>query len=84
MILDEFQFLAAVNALFPFIAFHLNNNNRLTVTGGIDGLVNLKDCTRDTGIDRSRHETASLGQQRAYLHFITLGHDRLRGCTDML
>ena len=45
--LHRLQLVRTINGFFPFVTFHINYNNRLTIASGINSSINLKHCTAD-------------------------------------
>ena len=84
MSLDRLQFVRAVDTLFPFVAFYIDNDDRLAITCCVDSRINLEDGTADRRVDRSRHEAACLCNQRSHLHLVAFGNDRFGWSSDML
>ena len=78
------QFLAAVDALFPLISYHIDEDGRLAVAAGIDDRVNLGNLARYRGEDGSRHKTACIGNLGTHLHHVALGNTGYGGSADML
>ena len=84
MRLDGFQLIGTVDGLFPLIAFHIDDNHGLTVAGCINGGIDLKDRATHRRINRGRHKTTGLGNQRTYLHLVAFLDNWLGRLTDML
>ena len=53
MILHQFQRLGTVNALFPFVAFHVDDNHGLAIAGSVDSGINLGNRTTHGRVDGS-------------------------------
>ena len=47
MILNELEFIRAINLIFPFIAIHRNIDSGLAIACGIDSGIDLSHCTTD-------------------------------------
>ena len=84
MIGQQFQLFGAVDAFFPFIPFHVDDDYRLAVACGIDGRVHLEHRSRYRRVDRSRDKAASLSNQGSHLYFIALGDNGFGRSTDVL
>ena len=84
MVFHQFQRVRAVDALFPFVALHIDDNGWFAVACGIDGRIDLEHGARHRRIDRGRDEAASLSDERSHLHLVALGNYRFGRRTDML
>ena len=52
MVLDGLQLIGAVDGLFPFITFHINNNHGLAIACSINGGIDLEHRSADRREDR--------------------------------
>ena len=78
------QLFRTVDTLLPLVAFYIDDNTRLAVTGSVDRLVYLEHSSRNRTVDRSTDKTTSLSKQSTYLHLVALGNNRLCRSTDVL
>ena len=84
MSLKRLEFIRAVDALLPLIAFYINNNARLAITGSINRCIYLEHGSRNGTVNRSTHKTTSLSDECTHLHLVALGNYRLGRSTDVL
>ena len=84
MSLKRFEFIRAVDTLLPLIAFYINNDARLAITGSINRCIYLEHGSRNGTVNRSTHKATSLSNECTHLHLVALGNYRLGRSTDVL
>ena len=79
---DEFG--TSVDALFPFVAFHIHIDGHAACSAGIQADVNFRHFAADAAMDGCTDEAAGLAQEGADLHFVAFLDDGLCRSSDML
>ena len=78
------ELVAAVYALLPFVAFHINIYGRMTVACCINGRVDLYYRSRHGRVDGGRHEASGLCYESSDLYLVSSADNGLSRSADVL
>ena len=77
MVFEQFEIIAAVDALFPFVALDIDDDYRFAVASGIEGGIHLCHSAGNGRIYRCRDEATGLGYQCTHFHLVAALDDSL-------
>ena len=78
------ELVAAVYALLPLVAFHINIYGRMTVASGVNSCVDLHYRSRYRRVYGSRHEASGLCYESSHLYLVSSADNGLSRSADVL